>query len=755
LAHRGQIQLRKVNSWYKKWGVVKKKLRPYVFVEIVIFAVIGFLLGSVFFRQIVFSNFDLLLGDAGDARFNGVILEHWWQVLQGKAQWLSPTFFSPVQGVLGYSEAGFLNALPYVVLRFLGVEPFTSYQIVLFALVAVGWIGTILFLRCCLKLSIFPAIIGATLFVFPNSMAISASMHTQLFTVYYIPYLAVGIYVFIKNFQKTISLWIIAGIFVAIMVPAIFYTSYYIGWFSFFFILLLSGVICVWSLLHSDSMTVRRSIIWKWGTWQKMSPYFALSAICFIPFLLTYLPALRQFGGRSYQEIASMLPSFIDYVNVGPSNWIWGKTLYSTLTGIGSRPMAHELIKGVPVFLLLTFLALLIYFIRTIRHYQLTEAQEGTCKIILDGKEATDDGKLAILAAGLSISVLLAWLLMFKIQNISLWWLVTKVIPGADSIRAVYRFQHLLAFPLAIVVAIGLHQCIKYAIDQIHSCVKRGAYLVAVAVFCLLLIGEQFNTGSMANYSKQQQRDMLAGINPPPEQAKVFAFLPAVGLRKLPFETQIDAMIIAQKFNLHTINGYSGQLPYGWSGIYDINKPEYIVYLTRWIHHYKLETDQLYFLDAKMGYWTSSMNLHPPLQARADLMNGPLVETGFALELSAEEVPTQWEKNELRQLTLKVKNNGNATLSSAGSDFNDPGKYAIRLSYRWVEADSQVPLSEFDTRTTLPAAVKPNAEITLNMEIKAPSKPGKYCLEIEAVQELVAWFKDKGYPGIRIEVDVQ
>lgn len=726
-----------------------------VIVEIALYTLMGLLLGSVFFRQIVFSHFDLLLGDAGDARFNGVILEHWWQVLQGNAQWLSPTFFSPVQGVLGYGDAGFLNAFPYVVLRFLGVEPFTSYQIVLFALVAVGWIGTILFLRWCLKLSIFPAIIGATLFVFPNSIANSASMHTQLFTVYYIPYLAVGIYVFIKNFQKTTSLWIIAGIFVAILVPAIFYTSYYIGWFSFFFILLLSGVICVWIMLHSDGITIRKSIIWKWGTWQKILPYFALNAICFIPFWLTYLPALKQFGGRSYQEISSMQPSLIDYVNVGPSNWIWGKTLYSTLTGIGSRPMAHELIKGAPVLLMLTFLALLIYFIRTSRHYQLTEAQEDTFKMIVKGKETTDDGKLAILSAGLSIAVLLTWLLMVKIQDFSLWWLVTKLIPGADSIRAVYRFQHLLAFPLAIVVAIGLHQSIKYATDHIHSCVKRGAYLVALAVFCLLLIGEQFNTGSMANYSKQQQRDMLAGINPPPEQAKVFAFLPAVGLKKLPFETQIDAMIIAHKFNLHTINGYSGQLPYGWSGIYDINKPEYIVYLTRWIHHYKLETDQLYFLDAKMGSWTSTMNLHPPLMARANLMNGPLMETDFALELSAEEDSTQWEKNESRQYTLRVKNNGNVTLSSAGSDFNDPGKYAICLSYRWVEADNQEPLSGFDTRTALPAVVKPNAEITLNMEIKAPSKTGKYCLEIEAVQELVAWFKDKGYPGIRIEVDVQ
>jgi hypothetical protein len=50
--------------------------------------------------------------------------------------------------------------------------------------------------------------------------------------------------------------------------------------------------------------------------------------------------------------------------------------------------------------------------------------------------------------------------------------------------------------------------------------------------------------------------------------------------------------------------------------------------------------------------------------------------------------------------------------------------------------------------------LRPNEEITLKMAIKAPLKPGKYWLEIEAVQELVAWFKDKGCPGIRIAVEV-
>ena len=109
---------------------------------------------------------------------------------------------------------------------------------------------------------------------------------------------------------------------------------------------------------------------------------------------------------------------------------------------------------------------------------------------------------------------------------------------------------------------------------------------------------------------------MLAGISPPPPQANVFALLSVAGLRKHPFEDQLDAMIIAQKYGLHTINGYSGQFPRGWGGIYNFDRPEYVLYLDLWIKRYNLENNQLYFLDAKTGSWLPAINLRPPLHDR-------------------------------------------------------------------------------------------------------------------------------------------
>jgi hypothetical protein len=577
-------------------------------VEITVYVVVGLFFGSIFFRELIFSRFDSLLGDVGDARFNGIIQEHWWQVINGSAKWLSPVFFSPTKGVLGHSDAGFLNAPLYIILRFCGLDNFTSYQIVLLVLVALGWIGMIFFLRVCLKSGLLPTIIGTILFIFPNAMANSIG-HTQLLSIYLIPYLAIGIYFFIPNIKKSTFCGTAAGIFLAVFIPAIFYTSYYVGWFLMFFILLLAAVFCTLSMISLGSRVVWKHIIWKRKNINIFMPYFIICVISFIPFLLTYIPIALTFGSRSYYDAASMLPTFIDYINVGPNNWLWGNILYSIFPDIGTRPMAHELIKGVPVFFILTYLGILIFYVSKVKNYKLALFKDDSCRLFFKGNEAQEPAKLGILCASLSIAILLSWGIIFKIYGCSLWWLVLKTIPGASGIRAVYRFQHILAFPLAILIAIGLHQFINYTNKPVHSYLKRSVFLVISTIFCLMLIGEQFNTGDFANYSKQQQRNMLAEINPPPQQAKIFALLPDKTGTRIHYKAQIDAILIAQKYGLYTINGYSGQFPIGWDGIFYYNRSSYMLFLIRWIKNHKLMTDKLYFLDINTGKWHSSMNL--------------------------------------------------------------------------------------------------------------------------------------------------
>jgi len=60
--------------------------------------VAGFL---VFFRWQIFSNFDLVFGDRGDARFITFIHEHVYRWLQHDAALLSPPFFFNQTKTLG------------------------------------------------------------------------------------------------------------------------------------------------------------------------------------------------------------------------------------------------------------------------------------------------------------------------------------------------------------------------------------------------------------------------------------------------------------------------------------------------------------------------------------------------------------------------------------------------------------------------------------------------------------------------------
>lgn len=126
-------------------------------------------------------------------------------------------------------------------------------------------------------------------------------------------------------------------------------------------------------------------------------------------------------------------------------------------------------------------------------------------------------------------------------------------------------------------------------------------------------------------------------------------------------------------------------------------------------------------------------------------------DSDFALKLSILKVPDIWKINETRQCQLKAINNGNITFTSVGNDSANPHKYAIKLSYRWVKLNDSNPM-DFENRFLFPAPVK--KELTFSTPITAPAEAGSYYLEIEAVQEYVAWFKDKGYPGIKVKVDV-
>src|SRR4051794_2654500 len=101
--------------------------------------VLGFLL---LFRGWVFDGGDGIWGDQGDARALIAWLEHWHRWFIGaEADWRSPPFFFPERNTLGFSDAYFLYAIPYSVLRALQIDPFAAFMVVMALLSVIGFAG--------------------------------------------------------------------------------------------------------------------------------------------------------------------------------------------------------------------------------------------------------------------------------------------------------------------------------------------------------------------------------------------------------------------------------------------------------------------------------------------------------------------------------------------------------------------------------------------------------------------------------------
>lgn len=77
----------------------------------------------------------------------------------------------------------------------------------------------------------------------------------------------------------------------------------------------------------------------------------------------------------------------------------------------------------------------------------------------------------------------------------------------------------------------------------------------------------------------------------------------------------------------------------------------------------------------------------------------------------------------------------------------------IRLANHWLGEDGEM-LQWADGRADLGAALAPDEKIRLWLTVRAPVVPGRYLLELDLVEEGVAWFKEMGARALTIPIEV-
>ena len=446
-----------------------------------------------FFRWQLFSGFDLLSGNSGDTKFIVAIHEHLFQVLHGRGTLLSPPFFYDTPGTLGYSDAFILNEALYAPLRLLGAEPFLALELVPMLLSAPAYLFTFLFLRRFAGASAAVATAGALLFTFPNNLYLKSGQ-VQHFVAYYLPIVLYCATSAIANVHRARVRSCFLGAAAGSLYGLCFSTGYYISWF-FGIALMVFAPIFIWQgwpAVRNWWQVNPRSVL------VLASTFAASFIVALIPFVLIYLPAMRNIGPRSFAEYLFYAPQFVDAINVGPSNIFWGRLVRHL---VPDRPEASgELsIAITPLVWVLVGAAALI-----------AAAQRPL---------PTDSSAVMRRAAVLGCAAVCVglFLVTIKVGSLSLFRIFYALVPGAAAIRAgcramiVANLFAVIAFALGCAGARPLLSRRRFGFPA-----SLGLALLALAVV------EQINFAPTAHLSRAFDIARLQHVQAAPSSCRSF-----------------------------------------------------------------------------------------------------------------------------------------------------------------------------------------------------------------------------------------
>jgi hypothetical protein len=140
-----------------------------------------------------------------------------------------------------------------------------------------------------------------------------------------------------------------------------------------------------------------------------------------------------------------------------------------------------------------------------------------------------------------------------------------------------------------------------------------------------------------------------------------------------------------------------------------------------------------------------------PADPNAPRPDSPLPDAAYKADISLVEPLTTMRAGEKKIIKVKVKNASPVLWLVYGTEGL---KYRVAVGNAWLDA-SQKLISKMDGRIGLPSNLPAGKEVEVALQITAPAKPGEYYLQLDMVQELVAWFEDKGSQVFKTKVTVQ
>jgi len=130
---------------------------------------------------------------------------------------------------------------------------------------------------------------------------------------------------------------------------------------------------------------------------------------------------------------------------------------------------------------------------------------------------------------------------------------------------------------------------------------------------------------------------------------------------------------------------------------------------------------------------------------------GPMGEGAFQARLTPETARLSVPAGELFAVAVAVENTSPSSWPAVGSA---DGRFQVQLANRWLDTQGGLEIQD-DGRCALPFDLQPGAATRLEHFCLAPAAAGDYVLELDMVQEGVAWFQERGSPTARIACRVE
>jgi hypothetical protein len=453
------------NSPSLRIGAERKHPRAMLLVPVLV----GLLGAFVYHRYSILTGLDRVQADPGDSRFVAFLLEHWNNVLHGRADWLSPPIFWPVRGTLAYSDGLVGMGIVHAALRArLGVFPAMNAQLILLS-IATFAAAYALFSRG-FGLSVLAATLGAYFFAF-SWPRFAQLVHVQLQFTALLPLLLLLALECVRDGRALTRggfAWRILT-FVALLALLLATTLYYAVFAALGFTV--AGMIC---LANGTSRSHLVQIARRHAA--SLVGAAGLAALLLGPVVAFYLPLMRESGGRQWSEMLPFLPRPTNLLWMGRENWVWG-WLFSRWPAptIGARWPELRIGAGLVASCAWACAA-------------------GWSAFLLIAQRRRLDKRSASIAVAVVTGLILQILMMRLPGDASLWWAVWRLFPGAGGVRAVARLEILVT--LAMGLAFG------WALDRVmaRGPGRRRGLLVACAT-ALVAAGSLEQIGRVQGYS--------------------------------------------------------------------------------------------------------------------------------------------------------------------------------------------------------------------------------------------------------------